>query len=60
VLSSDAMVDERFKAAKSIIMQGIRSTMCVPLLYNDKLLGAMHMDSMLATGAFTEKDLLLF
>jgi adenylate cyclase len=54
------MVDERFKAAKSIIMQGIRSTMCVPLLYNDKLLGAMHMDSMLATGAFTEKDLLLF
>lgn len=60
VLSSDAMVDERFKAAKSIIMQGIRSTMCVPLLYNDKLLGAMHVDSMLATGAFTERDLLLF
>ena len=60
VLSSDALVDERFKAAKSIIMQGIRSTMCVPLLFNDKLLGAMHMDSMLATGAFTERDLLLF
>ena len=60
VLSSDAMVDERFKAAKSIIMQGIRSTMCVPLLYNDKLLGVMHVDSMLATGAFTERDLLLF
>jgi adenylate cyclase len=60
VLSSDAMVDERFKAAKSIIMQGIRSTMCVPLLFNDQLVGAFHMDSMLATGAFTEKDLLLF
>ncbi len=60
VLSSDAMVDERFKAAKSIIMQGIRSTMCVPLLYNEHLLGAMHMDSMLTTGAFTEKDLVLF
>ncbi len=60
VLSSDAMVDERFKASKSIIMQGIRSTMCVPLLYDDQLLGAMHMDSTLATGAFTEKDLQLF
>jgi adenylate cyclase len=60
VLSSDAMVDERFKAAKSIIMQGIRSTMCVPLLVKDQLVGAFHMDSMLATGAFTEKDLLLF
>lgn len=60
VLSSDAMLDERFKAAKSIIMQGIRSTMCVPLLYGDRLVGAMHMDSMLTTGAFTEKDLQLF
>ena len=60
VLSSDAMVDERFKAARSIIMQGIRSTMCVPLLYDDQFLGAMHMDSMLTTGAVTEKDLQLF
>lgn len=60
VLSSDAMLDERFKAAKSIIMQGIRSTMCVPLLYGDRFVGAMHMDSMLNTGAFAEKDLQLF
>lgn len=60
VLSSDAMLDERFKAAKSIIMQGIRSTMCVPLVYGDRLVGAMHMDSMLTRGAYTEKDLQLF
>jgi adenylate cyclase len=60
VLSSDAMVDERFKAAKSIIMQGIRSTMAVPLLVGDQLVGAFHVDSMLASGAFTDKDLLLF
>ena len=60
VLSSDAMLDERFKAAKSIIMQGIRSTMTVPLLHGDNLVGAMHMDSMLTSGAFAEKDLQLF
>ena len=60
VLSSDAMVDERCKAAKSIIMQGIRSTMAVPLLVGDQLVGAFHVDSMLASGAFTDKDLLLF
>ncbi len=60
VLSSDAMVDERFKAAKSIIMQGIRSTMCVPLMVNQELLGVFHMDTSLSTGAFSEKDLLLF
>ena len=60
VLSSDAMLDERFKASKSIIMQGIRSTMAVPMLYADQIVGVMHMDSTLTTGAFKEKDLTLF
>src|SRR5206468_9389477 len=32
VLSSDATMDSRFSGSHSIIMQGIRSTMCVPLL----------------------------
>src|SRR4029079_4691628 len=60
VLSSDATMDSRFSGAHSIIMQGIRSTMCVPLLHGDELLGIMHMDSQIATNAFTEKDLQLF
>ena len=60
VLCSDAMVDERFKTAKSIIMQGIRSTMAVPMLVGEQLVGVFHIDSQLATGAFTEKDLQLF
>ncbi len=60
VLCSDALLDERFRKSESIIMQGIRSTMCVPLLYQDQMLGAMHMDSNITTGAFTEKDLILF
>ena len=60
VLSSDAQMDSRFSGAHSIIMQGIRSTMCVPLLHGDELLGIMHMDSQIATNAFTEKDLQLF
>jgi adenylate cyclase len=34
--------------------------MCVPLLHGDELLGIMHMDSQIATNAFTEKDLQLF
>jgi adenylate cyclase len=60
VLSSDAQMDSRFSGAHSIIMQGIRSTMCVPLLHGEELLGIMHMDSQIATNAFTEKDLQLF
>lgn len=60
VLSSDATMDSRFSGAHSVIMQGIRSTMTVPLLHHDELLGIMHMDSMVATNAFGEKDLQLF
>ena len=57
VLSSDATMDSRFGGSQSIIMQGIRSTMCVPLMANDELLGMIHVDTRLAIGVFTEKDL---
>jgi adenylate cyclase len=59
VLSSDALMDSRFKGAQSIIMQGIRSSMAVPLLYSGQLLGVMVLDSRVVTSAFTEKDLQL-
>ena len=57
VLSSDAAIDSRFSGAHSIIMQGIRSTMCVPMLHQTQLLGIIHLDSQNIANAFTEKDL---
>jgi len=57
VLSSDATMDSRFGGSHSIIMQGIRSTMCVPLITGDTLLGMIQLDTRIATGVFTEKDL---
>ncbi len=60
VLSSDASMDARFSGAHSIIMQGIRSTMCVPLLHGEEILGIMNLDSQIATNAFGEKDLRIF
>ncbi|MEO0326306.1 MAG: adenylate/guanylate cyclase domain-containing protein, partial [Myxococcota bacterium] len=60
VLSSDASVDSRFQQAHSIIMQGIRSSMGVPLLHGGEVFGIMMLDSQIAANAFTEKDLQLF
>jgi adenylate cyclase len=57
VLSSDAMIDSRFSGSHSIIMQGIRSSMAVPILHKGEMLGMMILDSQVATGAFGEKDL---
>lgn len=59
ILSSDAMMDDRFAGAHSIIMEGVRSTMTVPMLHENQVLGVIHLDSKIATGAFTEKDLQL-
>jgi adenylate cyclase len=60
VLSSDAAMDARFSGAHSIIMQGIRSTMSVPLMHGSELLGVMYLDSQMTINAFTERDLQLF
>ena len=57
VLSSDATMDARFNSAHSIIMQGIRSTMTLPLLHRDEILGILHLDSLFTSNAYTEKDL---
>ncbi|MDD5308298.1 MAG: adenylate/guanylate cyclase domain-containing protein [Deltaproteobacteria bacterium] len=59
ILSSDASMDNRFKGAHSIIMQGIRSSMAVPIIHKDELLGIMLIDSSVAVNAYTEKDLRL-
>lgn len=57
VLASDAFLDPRFSGSQSIIAQGIRAAMCVPMVAHDKVLGIMHLDSRERVGAFTEKDL---
>jgi adenylate cyclase len=59
ILSSDAQMDNRFKQAHSIIMQGIRSSMAVPILHHNDLLGVLIIDSSVAVNAYTEKDLQL-
>lgn len=60
VITSDAQRDNRFNAAHSVILSGIRSTMCVPLLNNDEeVLGIIHLDSLFRPGAFGDRDLAL-
>ncbi len=57
---TDAGKDSRFESAQSIISQGIRSAMCVPMLLGKELVGIMHLDSQVVNNAFGAKDLELF
>ena len=60
VLSTDAITDGRFHAAASIVALSMRSAMCVPLIHEDDIFGAMHVDSLQRANAFTQKDLQIF
>ena len=60
VLSTDAASDGRFQAAQSVVALSIRATMSVPLIFEETMFGALHVDSLVASHAFTPKDLALF
>jgi two-component system NtrC family sensor kinase len=57
LLTSDAAADDRFKAGVSVIMQQIRSAMCVPLRGRSQVFGVIYVDSKIARGAFIDDDL---
>ena len=59
ILSGDVLQDERFLSSNSLIVDNVRSTMCVPLLYSEEVLGVIYLDTQLVTGAFEEKDLVI-
>ena len=59
VLSSNAMSDERFSSHDSVQRYGIRSALCSPIKFKDRLFGVIHLDSKIANYTFTEDQLLL-
>lgn len=58
VLTSDAQHDPRF-ASGTVVLQGIRSVLAVPLGVSDKVFGIIYADSPIAEGRFTEDHLKL-
>jgi signal transduction histidine kinase len=59
VLASNAMSDRRFATGDSVHRLGIRSVLCVPIKFKDKLFGVIHLDSKVANYTYTEDQLLL-
>ncbi len=58
VLTSDAQHDPRF-ASGTVVLQGIRSVLAVPLGVSDQVFGIIYADSPIADGRFTEDHLKL-
>ena len=56
ILSDNAGEDHRF-GGQSILMQRVRSAMCVPLVGKEKLHGVLYVDNVTTTHRFGEEDL---
>jgi adenylate cyclase len=56
-LFADARQDPRLDGANSVMLQSIRSAMCVPLKPQDEVLGVLYVDNLAQANRFTEEDL---
>jgi putative nucleotidyltransferase with HDIG domain len=59
IISSDALVDERFIHSRSVAALDVRSAMCAPLISRNGVLGLVYVDSHKAN-SFVRRDLTLF
>ncbi|GAB6093869.1 hypothetical protein JCM14469_01210 [Desulfatiferula olefinivorans] len=57
VISTDVPSDQRFNIAESIMLEGVKSTIAVPMMIDEEILGIMILYSLEMTDAFTSKDL---
>ena len=57
MLTSDAQRDERFSMRQSVLLLGLRSILCVPLIIKDRTLGVIYVDNHLQAGVFVQSDL---
>lgn len=57
ILITDLSADERFRASESMMISGLRSAICAPLIARNRLAGVLYVDNLNKTSAFTQDEL---
>jgi len=57
VLTTDAVKDARFKSTESVVLQGIHSVLCVPLVSHEQTIGILYLESPGVDQPFKPEDL---
>ncbi len=57
LLSQDATTDKQFHGAESIVTQGVRSTICAPLITESNVHGVVYADRLDPFSTFSQDDL---
>jgi adenylate cyclase len=60
LLIYDVGTDERFSSSQSLRISGIRSAMCAPLIYRDRIFGIFYVDCLSKPYAFSQEELGIF
>ena len=60
LLIHDVAQDKRFSCSESLRLSGIRSAMCAPLLYKDRIFGLFYVDCLTKPWAFSQQELSIF
>jgi adenylate cyclase len=60
LLVHDVPSDQRFSGSESLRISGIRSAMCAPLIYKDKVFGLFYVDCLSKPFAFSKEELDIF
>lgn len=55
LLTDNAQFDERFTRGESIMVLGLRSILCVPILIKERMIGLVYVDNRLHIGLFKEQ-----
>lgn len=59
IFVADTSSDKRFSHAASILVQGLHSIMCAPIIYQNQFFGVVYLDSQKSAMVFSRKDLQL-
>jgi Nif-specific regulatory protein len=56
IICADALTDSRFVSSNSVMLNKIRSLVCVPLRVEDKVIGTIYLDSRMNPNVFVDDD----
>jgi GAF domain-containing protein len=57
IITDNAQTDERFGEARSVMVQSLRSILCIPLTIRGETVGVLYADNRFQQGIFIEDDL---